>query len=661
MRPSATLLHEAVGSNVGNHRRFDFGDTEAAFASAGLVLDETFSYPRYSSLPLETYAVIAHHDAGTGMVTIWSNFHGPFVLHSVLAGALGVPENQLRFLIPADIGGSFGIKSGIYPYMALMALASRKVGRPIKWIETRREHLLASCCGTDRLTRVRAAFTADGELVGLDYRFVDNVGAYIRSPEPATMFRCFGNFTGPYRVQNVRVEALSVMTNKAPTGLNRGFGGPQLYFALERVMEIAADRLGIDRLEIRRRNLIPADAFPYRTPLGGSYDSGNYQAVLDRAVQLSDYPRLVERCRQARARSRFAGVGIATIVDPSGTNMGYITLAQTRDERARSLPKSGSAEAASISMDPSGAITVRLTTTPEGQGHETVAAQIVADELQVPIARVRVLADMDTLILPWTITTGSYSSRFGPLGASAVRAAARKLRDKLARIAAHTLEVAPEDVELIDGAWHVRGSPDRKVSLRQAAGVAHWNAAALPAEMDPGLHEIAHFSTNVTMAPDDHDQVNSSATYGFVADIVAVEIDPETLAVNITAYASVHDSGRILNPMLVEGQIHGAAMHGIGGALYEELRYDDSGQLLTASLLDYACPRASSTPVFKLGHVETPSPLTLFGAKGVGEGNSMSAPAALANAVADALRPLGLSVTSLPVTPDVLFSKLHTA
>ncbi|HEY0581960.1 MAG TPA: xanthine dehydrogenase family protein molybdopterin-binding subunit, partial [Chloroflexota bacterium] len=458
----APLLHQAVGSNIGNHRTFEFGTPAAAFAEADLVIEERFSYPRYTSLPVETYGVIADWDPGMALMTIRSNFHGPFVLHGVVAAGLGLAGNQLRFVIPADIGGSFGIKSGIYPYMVLMGLASRRVGRPVKWTEDRREHLLASGTGADRIAYVRAAFRQDGELIGLEYRFLDNVGAYIRSPEPATMFRCFGNFTGAYRVQNLRAETLSVMTNKAPTGLNRGFGGPQLYLGLERVMDLAGVRLGLDPIEIRRRNLIRANQFPYRTPSGGVYDSGDYDAVLDRAEALSHYTDL--RAQQARAREagRYFGIGVATVVDPSGTNMGYVTLAQTAEERARSLPKSGSTESATISMDPGGGVTVRLTTTPEGQGHETVTAQIVADELGLAPERVRVLAEMDTLSQPWSITTGSYSSRFGPLGSSAVVLAARKLRDNLARIAASLLETAPEDLEFAAGVFSVRGAPDRK-------------------------------------------------------------------------------------------------------------------------------------------------------------------------------------------------------
>ena len=657
LAPEAPLLHEAAGSNVGNHRSFRFGDPEAAFARADLVVEGRFSFPRFSSLPIETYGVIAHYDHGTDLMTIWANFHGPFVLHSVVAGALGIPQSALRFVIPADNGGSFGIKSGIYPYMVLMGLASKLVGRPVKWIEDRREHLLASSAGTDRVSYVRAAFQHDGELIGLDYRFFDNVGGYIRSPEPATMYRCFGNFTGAYRVRDIKVETCSVMTNKAPTGLNRGFGGGQLYLGLERVIDLAAERLSLDPAELRRRNLVGPDQFPYQTPLGGVYDSGDYGAVLDRALALSKYGELRDEQARAREAGRHVGIGVAAIVDPSGTNMGYVTLAQTHEERAGSLPKSGSTEATTIAMDPSGGITLRLTTTPEGQGHETVAAQIVADELGVRPERVRVLAEMDTLTQPWTITTGSYSSRFGPLGASAVAMAAGKLREKLRRIAAHALETDPGDLEFADGAFAVRGAPERSLPIRRVAGIAHWNAASLPPEIEPGLQETAFYSLPITTAPNDQDQVNSSATYGFVADVVAVEVDPETFEVKILSYTTVHDAGRILNPMIVEGQIYGAAVHGIGGALYEELSYDRDGQLLTGSLLDYLCPTAAESPTLQIDHVETPSPLTLLGAKGVGEGLCMSAPPALANAVADALRPLGIAVSALPITP----SSLHAA
>lgn len=659
VQPDAPLLHEEVGSNVGNHRNFEFGDPETAFAEADVFVEEKFRFHRYSSTPIETYGVIADYDGSSGSMTIWANFHGPFILHRVVSSALGIPENRLNFIVPPDIGGSFGIKSAVYPYMTLMGLASRVVGRPVKWIEDRVEHLLGSSSGTNRVAEVRAAFRRDGELIGLDYSFIDDVGGYIRSPEPATMYRCYGNFTGAYAVRNVRAETCSVMTNKTPTGLNRGFGGPQLYFPLERIMDLAAERLGQDPAALRLRNVIKADQFPYRTPFGGIYDSGDYETVLNRALELSKYGELRERQARAREEGRYFGIGVAAIVDPSGTNMGYVTLAKTHEERSRSNDLSGCTEAATVSMDPSGGVTVRLTTTPQGQGHETVATQIVADELGVPPERVNAVAEMDTLAQPWTITTGSYSSRFAPLSSSAIALAVRRLRGKLARIAAHTLGVDADDLDLEDGRFVVRDDPERSVSLRQAAGTAHWNSSSLPEEIDPGLHETAFYSLPVTSTPNEEDQVDSSATYGFLVDIAAVEVDPETYEVRIVDYVTVHDAGRILNPMIVEGQIYGATAHGIGGALLEEFLYNEDGQLVTGSFMDYLCPTATEMPRLSMDHIETPSPFSLLGAKGLGEGNSMSAPAALANAIADAMKPAGLRLTELPITPSKLFSAIH--
>lgn len=657
-RPSAPLLHPNIGTNIGNSRHFVFGNPNLAFEQADLVIQEQFVFPRHTCLPLEPYGVIAHYDHVDTSVTLWANFHGPFVLHTLVAQALGLPPNAVRLIVPQDIGGSFGIKAGLYPYMVLIALASRLVKRPVKWIETRQEHLLASSFGAGRIASVQAAFDSKGLLCALRYRFIDDVGAYIRSPEPASLFRCFGNLVGPYRVQNLEVETIAVMTNKAPTGLNRGFGGPQLYFALERVMDIAAERLGIDPVEIRKRNFIPPECFPYQTPSGGVYDSGNYPKALDQLLSLCQYEHLRHEQAKARAQGRLYGIGVATIIDPSGTNIGYITLAQTPEERIHGLPKSGSTEFATLSIDPLGNITLKLMTTPQGQGHETVAAQIVADELGIPPDRIRVLTEMDTNLLPWTITTGSYSSRFAPLASSAIARATRELREKLRRIAAHALEVAPEDLEYDNAVFRVRGAPEKFIPLRRVAGIAHWNPTALPSDLEPNLEITCSFSPSTNTPPDSSDRINSSTTYGFVADLAVVEIDPLTCTVKVLRYFSVHDAGRILNPIILQGQAHGALAHGLGIALGEEILYDEYGQPLTSTLLDYSCLRASQVPSLHIDHLETPSPLTLLGAKGGGEGHTMSAPAAIANAVADALRPLNISVTHLPIKANWLFDQL---
>jgi 2-furoyl-CoA dehydrogenase large subunit len=655
--PAAPLLHPEVGSNVASHRRFQFGDPDAAFARADLVIRERFVFERHTCLPLETYGVIASYDRAEDKVTIWANFHGPFVLKTLVAHALRLPESAVRVIVPPDIGGSFGIKAGLYPYMALMALASRLADRPVKWIESRQEHLLASSFGAGRVAWVEGAFDREGRLLGLRYRFMDDVGAYMRSPEPAGLYRCFGNMVGAYRVRDVEAELLAVMTNKAPTGLNRGFGGPQLYFALERVMDLAAEKLGLDPIEIRRRNLIEAEAFPYETPSGGIYDSGNYQRALDRLVEISGYRELRELQRRARGEGRLVGIGVATVVDPSGTNIGYVALARPAEQRARELEKSGSTEIARVGVDASGNVTVRLSTCPQGQGHETVAAQVVADELGLRPEEVQVLAEMDTAQVPWTITSGSYSSRFGPLGASAVVVAARELREKMRRIAAGLLEAAVEDVELRGGEFYVKGAPMKRVSWRRVAGAVHWNAGGVPGELVMELEGVGVFSPRVARPADAADRINSSTAYSFLADLAVVEVDRETFEVRVMEYFSVHDCGRVLNPKVVEGQVYGALAHGLEMALGRGVTYDEGGQLETRTLLDYSCVRASWMPKVRVEHLETPSPVSVLGAKGVGEGHTMSAPAAVANAVADALKPLGIAVEKLPIRPSVLFER----
>lgn len=654
---TSVLLHPEAGTNVASRRIFRFGDPESAFRRAELIVCDSFVFSRHTCLPLETYGVIAHWESG-GRVTIWANFHGPFVLKTLIAQALGLPDNAVRVIVPADIGGSFGIKAGLYPYMTLIALASRLVGRPVKWIEKRREHLIGSSFGAGRVSRIEGAFTGDGLLLGLRYQFIDDVGAYARSPEPANLYRCFGNLVGPYAVKNLAVEMVAVMTNKPPTGLNRGFGGPQLYFSLESVMDIAAEKLELDPVEIRRRNLIRRENFPYTTPSGGVYESGDYEQVLERLVEISRYDELREEQAKARRQGRLMGIGVAVAVDPSGTNIGYIALARTAEQRRRGLQKSGSAELASISLDPLGNVTVRLGSCPQGQGHETVAAQVVAEELGVKPEEVRVLCEMDSLTIPWTITTGSYSSRFAPLGTSALVVAARRVREKLRKVAAVLLEAAEEDVEVGEGEFYVRGTPERRVPWRRAAGALHWDAGSLTEKVEAGVDALGVFEPGMSRPADPLDRMNSSVTYGFVADLAVVEIDAETFEVKVREYFSVHDAGRILNPKIVEGQVYGALAHGIGMALKEAVVHDEAGQPLTGTLAEYACVRAGEMPRVKVEHIETPSPVTLLGAKGVGEAHTMSAPAAVANAIADALRPWGVRPRRLPVTASWIFGEL---
>jgi 2-furoyl-CoA dehydrogenase large subunit len=653
----APLLHEDARTNVATDRTFSFGRVKDAFDQADHVISGEYSFPRYSSMPMECYSVVAgwQDDADGPSVEAWANFHGPFSMMPVLAGALGLPVSRLRLHVPADIGGSFGIKAGIYPYVALMALASKHAGRPVRWTEDRIEHLLASSAGADRVMRFEAAVTADGTVTGLRADLVDNVGAYLRPPEPSTLYRCFGNITGAYRIPAVEIRARAVVTNKMPTGLNRGFGGQQLYFGLERLMDQIAARLAMDPAELRRRNLVGADEFPYRTPSGGLYDSGNYQAALDLALKNADYEALRARQREARARGEYFGIGIAAVVDPSATNIGYVGLATPAEARAGGLGKSGSTEHVRVSVDLNGIVSVLLGTVPQGQGHATVARQVVADRLGLPPEQVRPVVEMDTATTPWTVTSGSYSSRFAPLLTSALADAADKIAGTLRQAAGVMLGADPDELELAGGTVRCRAEPDRSVPFRRAAGLVHWDPGALPDGVPATLYAEAAFTPPQAKAPSAADQINSSLCYGFVADVVACRIDPQTLRITIEKLSTVHDAGTILNPVLLEGQVHGAIAHAVGGALLEEMRYADTGQPVSATFMDYLCPTSAeaSFPLVS-DHIETPSPFTRLGAKGCGEGSSMSVPVALANAVADALAPLGIELNSLPVHGNVL-------
>ena len=655
----APLLHEAAGSNVATDRTFEFGSVAEAFENAAWVVEGEYEFPRYSSVPMECYSVIAEWRDGSGDGTVgpaveaWANFHGPFTMVPVMAGALGLPTSRVRLHVPADIGGSFGIKAGIYPYVVLMALASKHAGAPVRWTEDRIEHLLASSSGADRLMRMRAAVDADGLITALDADLVDNVGAYLRPPEPSTLYRCFGNITGPYRIPVVRIRARAVVTNQMPTGLNRGFGGQQLYFGLERLMDAVATATGRDVLDVRRRNLV--GSFPYETPTGGVYDSGDYAAALELAVKNVDLGELRSRQDEVRAAGGYYGIGVGLVVDPSGTNIGYVGLATPAEQRKPGRDKSGSTEHARISVDLSGVVTVMLGSVPQGQGHATVARSVAARRLGLPEEQVRVVVDMDTATTPWTVTSGSYSSRFAPLVTSAVVQAADRIAATIKAAGSVLLGVPADELELAEGLVRSRAEPACAAQFRHAAGVVHWDPSVLPEGTSARLYEEAAFTPREVRAATRDDRINSSLCYGFVAEIVAVHIDPDTLQISIDRVSSVHDAGTVLNQQLLDGQVYGALTHALGGAMYEEFRYAPSGQPTSATFLDYLCPTSAEAGYeLRTDHRVSPSPLTPLGAKGCGEGSSMSFPVALANAVADALAPAGIQITSLPLHGEVI-------
>ncbi|MDX6579108.1 MAG: 2-furoyl-CoA dehydrogenase large subunit [Gaiellales bacterium] len=610
-----------------HERHFSYGAVDAAFATADVVVESSFVFPRWSCTPVECYGVIADW-RGDGL-TAWANFQGPFTLHGVAAAALGIPAARLRLLTPPDSGGSFGIKAGVYVYVVLLGLVSRALGVPVRWTEDRLEHLAASAHASGRATTLEAAFASDGELLGLRWAAREDVGAYVRAPEPATLYRMHGSLSGAYRVQNIAARNVVSVTNRCPTGLNRGFGGPQLYFPLERTMDIAAARLALDPAELRRRNLVTD--FPHTTPSGASYDAGDYLACLEQALAAVGY----EARRAEQAAGRRIGLGIACIVEPSVSNMGYITLAQTPAERATTLPKSGNVEGCILTIGPHGGISVRISSTPQGQGHRTVTAQIVADRLGVAPADVEVIVELDTSTNAWSVSSGAYSSRFSGVAAEAVALAADRIAAKVAAIREHVGE---------------------DLSLRRVAGLCHWNPESLPEGMEPGLSTVAYYAAPGLEPPDADDRVASSASHGFVVDVAVVEIDERTGQVHVLDYATVHDAGKLLNPLIVDGQVRGGFAHGAAVALFERMLYDDQGALLTGTFVDYLCPTAPDLPDITIAHHDSPSTLSPLGAKGLGEGNTMSAPAAIGNAVADAL---GADEVELPLTPPRVWELLQ--
>src|SRR5262245_13202472 len=645
---SAPLLHEKAKTNEISARTFTYGDPQRAFAEAHARVALTVEYPRQSFMPMECYVVVAQYRAHDDSYDVMANFQGPFSTHPVMARALRVPGTRLRLRIPPDSGGSFGIKLSVFPYIVLASLAARITGRPVKWVEDRAEHLVAASSGPNRATKIEAAVTREGRILALRLDQLEDYGAFLRAPMPGPLYRMHGAVTGAYDISNVDVTNRIVLTNKMPASLIRGFGGPQLYLAIERLVQRVAVELGLDHLDVIRRNLIPTEKFPYRTAAGALYDSGDYARPV--ATTLVDGRLDDLKCRRdaARVAGKLYGIGFAAVVEPGMSNMGYLSTLLTADARERAGPKNGAVSMVTVNVDPLGAVSVTADVTVQGQGHQTVLSQIVADRLGLDPADVKVMLEMDTAKDAWSIAAGTYSCRFSPGTAVAAHLAAMRMRDKLAGIAANQLNILPDDIEFADGHVRSRSNPDNALPFGRVAGTAHWSPAMLPDGMAPGLSETAVWSPAELEPPTTDDRINTSLTYGFVFDMCGVEVDPVTFSLRVDGYVSMHDAGTLLNPLIADGQVHGAFAQGIAAALFEEFVYDENGGFLSGSFADYLVPTVSEIPQLEILHQETPSPLTPLGAKGMAEGNCMSTPACIANAVADAL---GVKDISLPLTP----------
>ena len=647
-KKSAPLLHAEAKTNEISVRKFHYGNTKSAFEQADKIVKLTVDFHRLSFTPMECYVCVASYNPADASYDCLANFQGPFSTHPVMAKALRVAGPKMRLRIPPDSGGSFGIKLSVFPYVVLTALAAKIAGRPVKWVEDRAEHLLAASSGPNRVTEIEAAVTKDGKILALKLDQLEDYGAFLRAPMPGPLYRMHGALTGGYDIANLDVVNRVVLTNKMPASLIRGFGGPQLYLALERLVQRIAVELNLDHLDVIRRNLIPADKFPYRAAAGALYDSGDYQKALAIATGDGRLDDLRKRRDAARKAGRKYGIGFAVVVEPAMSNMGYLSTLLTPEVRDKAGPKNGATSMVTVNIDPLGAVSATADVTVQGQGHQTVLAQIIAGQLGLSLDDVHVILEMDTAKDQWSIAAGTYSSRFTSGTAVAAHLAASRLAEKLKAIAAKQLNVMADDVELAGGKIRSKSNPDNALPFGRVAGTSHWSPVMLPDGMAPALSETALWNPPELEPPSSDDRINTSLTYGFVFDMCGIEIDPVTYQVRVDRYVSMHDAGTILNPMIADGQIRGAFAQGIAAALYEEFVTNEEGAFLTGTFADYLVPTVSEIPPVEMLHIETPSPFTPLGAKGLAEGNCMSVPACIANAIADAL---GVKDVTLPASP----------
>jgi len=616
---SQVLVHEELGDNVLLRWSREGGDVDVAFRNADRVVKGQFHIPRLIAAPLEPRGAVAAYDRGTDTLTVWCSAQDPHRPRAQLSRILGRPEDRIRIIVP-EVGGAFGSKGHLPPEVALAAYLAIQTGRPIKWVEDRRENFLAAYQGRGLDAEVEMAIRRDGRILAVRARLIADLGAYLYPATPLVPVTTAMLLTGAYDIPNASVELIGVATNKVPTGPYRGAGRPEAAYIVERMVDLAARELGMDPAEIRRRNFIPPDRFPYRTPLGFTYDSGHYGRALDRALALAEYERWRREQARAREEGRFLGIGLAVYVERAGAQLW---------------------ESASVRVEPGGRVVVRTGSSPHGQGHETTFAQITAEALQVDPEAV-VVEHGDSAVVPRGV--GTFGSRSTTIGGSAVWIAVEKIKAKAVKIAAHLLEASEGDISWENGRLFVRGAPDRALTLAQVASAAY-QPGRLPPGMEMGLEASAYFSLPGPVFP-------------FGAYVAVVEVERETGEVHVLKVVAVDDAGRIVNPLLAEGQVIGATVQGLGQALVEEAVYDASGQLLTGTFADYGILRAAQVPEVVTDFLETPSPFNPLGAKGIGEAGSIAAPAAVANAVMDALAPLGIQHVDFPFTPERIWKTI---
>lgn len=622
VKDNAAVIHPHIGTNVAMRVRQQGGDVAAAFAKADHVVRQQYDSQRIALVPMENRGIIADYQAAEGMLTVWNSTQAPHRVKGYLSQALNRPEEGLRVIAP-EVGGSFGMKDCLFPEDYLIPYLSIMLERPIKWLENRQENIL-SYHGRGQGLEIEMAVKADGSILGIRLRVVADLGAYFLLTTPSAPINSLRRINGPYIIPAMSLELLGAITNKTPTGAFRGTGGPESAYCMERTLDLVARDLGLDPADVRRKNLIPPGAFPYQTPTGITYDSGAYVAGLERALELSEYTSWRQKASERRPEEPAIGIGMATILKSSGGSAEH------------------SVENARVTIDRGGRITVFTGISPHGQGNNTSFAQIVAEELGVEPSQVQVIHG-DTSLFPTGV--GTSASRGLIVGGSALYVVLQEAREKLSLIASHLLGCSTEDVRFEGGKVFGRERPEEGMTIAELIAAAH-DRELLPGGVEAGLD----FTGSYTLP---------NAPQSFAAHVVVVEVSRETGHVNILSYVGVHDSGRIVNPMLVEGQIHGGIAQGIGQALMEGMVYTPEGQPLTSSLLDYAVPRAAAVPDLIMETIDTPSTTNPLGAKGVGSVSTVPAPVAIANAVLDALSESGIRHMDTPLTPEKIWRAIH--
>jgi carbon-monoxide dehydrogenase large subunit len=618
------LTHPDLGTNVAYTWSLANGDIEAAFAEADHVIKQRIVHQRLIPMAIEPRGCVASWHAGEQALTLWTSTQIPHLVRTLLPGMIGVPENKLRIVAP-EVGGGFGSKLNLYPEEALVSHLAMRLGAPVKWIESRRENASATIHGRDQVGDYEVAVKKDGTLLGIRSRTIVDIGSYLQLLTPAIPTLTGLMLTGCYKARAMRMDITGVYTNKMATDAYRGAGRPEATYTVERLMDVVADELGLDRVKARLKNFPKPAEFPFTTPTGLTYDSGNYQAALKKAMQLAGWDRLLKQRDAARRAGRLFGIGLSTYVEICALGPSKMMAA-------------GGWEWGCVRIEMSGKVTVITGATPHGQGQETSFAQIAADKLGVPLEDIVVMRG-DTAVAHYGRDT--YGSRATVIGGTAILLCLDKIIAKATKLAAHLLGAKAARVVFKQGRFSVKGSPKKSLGWAQLAAEAYV-AKNIPKNFEPGLEASTFFEP-------------TNCTYPFGTHIVAVEVDRDTGEVKIVKYVAVDDCGPQINPLLVEGQVQGGIAHSLGQVLFERAVYDENGQLLTGEFMDYALPRAKDIPEYLMDSTVTPSPSNPLGIKGVGEAGTIGATPALANAVIDALRPLGVRHLDLPLTPEKIW------